>query len=543
MAAVEPDEEEYEERKLSLDIVRQQYTWINVTAGSFLYCEFIKEFAGIISVTGSYDTLIPDQKKILKKLLNAQQEILIPSAYGDRDGRFLFSEIGKSDILLIDEDIEFYTAIDQEISRRLKSNRDVKDLGHRAVIVKMENSTAIKNFHAYYSSHIPTGCRLQTLYAHDSKSERKNKIALAVTPGMITLADKVYGRGTDFISNDATLNNRGGVHILQTFYSFEKSEEKQIQGRTARSKNQGSYSLLLLKSDLLKLFDDKHLFTAEIFKQIKASDTRYQSLNELRLKKCQEMVNQLIVTEDLMKLHKESIKLRDSLSVEVLKNYLTYLIQRNGSKNSKNCMKNVSFGIDYSGSMSGLKITSARTSLTKIFHQYIYDHDRIGLIKFHSRVEEIQSLIFKNQDEEGIYRKIQSLTSPTGGTAIYDAIAHSLKMLKALHSPPTAPTTIAAGNNNSTIVESSDWIVILTDGDDGSSQMNLDQICQQVAASPDVGVFIIGVGNDFKRDVMQRIVSSSPKGALVLAGGDQSSLDNAFNQVIEIIEGQGSFNR
>jgi hypothetical protein len=45
---------------------------------------------------------------------------------------------------------------------------------------------------------------------------------------------KPFGRGTDFITRDETLNNNGGLHLIQTFYSDSESEEVQIKGRVAR---------------------------------------------------------------------------------------------------------------------------------------------------------------------------------------------------------------------------------------------------------------------------------------------------------------------
>lgn len=60
--------------------------------------------------------------------------------------------------------------------------------------------------------------------------------------------------GTDFQCNDDELNNSGGLHVIQTFFSKETSEETQIKGRTARQGNRGSYSLVLNKGEPLLIF-------------------------------------------------------------------------------------------------------------------------------------------------------------------------------------------------------------------------------------------------------------------------------------------------
>ncbi|CAL6101132.1 Conserved_hypothetical protein [Hexamita inflata] len=69
----------------------------------------------------------------------------------------------------------------------------------------------------------------------------------------VTFITKVqqFGKGTDFICYDKQIDNNGGIHVIQTFVSDELSGERQIQGRTARQGNKGSYSLILLDSELM----------------------------------------------------------------------------------------------------------------------------------------------------------------------------------------------------------------------------------------------------------------------------------------------------
>jgi uncharacterized protein YegL len=65
----------------------------------------------------------------------------------------------------------------------------------------------------------------------------------------VTLATRVFGRGTDFVSWDNELNDKGGVHVLQSFLSSTISEEIQIQGRSARQGQRGSYGMVILLED------------------------------------------------------------------------------------------------------------------------------------------------------------------------------------------------------------------------------------------------------------------------------------------------------
>jgi len=55
-----------------------------------------------------------------------------------------------------------------------------------------------------------------------------------------------FGRGTDFILFDKSVSKLGGLHVIQTFLSIDASEEVQIQGRTARQGEKGSYKLIII---------------------------------------------------------------------------------------------------------------------------------------------------------------------------------------------------------------------------------------------------------------------------------------------------------
>ena len=50
------------------------------------------------------------------------------------------------------------------------------------------------------------------------------------------------------------LESKEGMLVVQTFLSTQKSEELQIQGRTARQGKKGSYCMILLESDLKTKF-------------------------------------------------------------------------------------------------------------------------------------------------------------------------------------------------------------------------------------------------------------------------------------------------
>lgn len=91
---------------------------------------------------------------------------------------------------------------------------------------------------------------VQILVEEKGKDEKANIIKMAATAGKITLLTRIFGRGTDFICYDQNLIKAGGMHVIQTFVSEEIAEEVQIMGRTARQGQSGSYSLLLLDTEL-----------------------------------------------------------------------------------------------------------------------------------------------------------------------------------------------------------------------------------------------------------------------------------------------------
>jgi hypothetical protein len=66
----------------------------------------------------------------------------------------------------------------------------------------------------------------------------------------VTFLPKIFGRGLDFVVRDQEVHAKGGVHVIQTFFSDERSEEVQIKGRTARQGKAGSYMMILLDSDV-----------------------------------------------------------------------------------------------------------------------------------------------------------------------------------------------------------------------------------------------------------------------------------------------------
>jgi preprotein translocase subunit SecA len=83
--------------------------------------------------------------------------------------------------------------------------------------------------------------KTQMISEEASKEEREGLFMKATESGAITLMIRDFGRGTDFICYDQQMLRVGGVHVIQSFFSLDAAEERQIKGRSARQGADGSY--------------------------------------------------------------------------------------------------------------------------------------------------------------------------------------------------------------------------------------------------------------------------------------------------------------
>jgi len=157
--------------------------------------------------------------------------------------------------LAADAEEHFHLIVD-EIQTRLKPLKNVTD--QRSVIVFFRDVKELNAFRdsSYFTRYKDTAGVLTEITA-STRDERENIIKAATRQGMITLASRTYGRGTDFKIFDDRMEDCGGMHVLQTFFSRDLSEFIQIQGRCARQGNRGSYSMVLELAALARDFDLK----------------------------------------------------------------------------------------------------------------------------------------------------------------------------------------------------------------------------------------------------------------------------------------------
>jgi VWFA-related protein len=131
----------------------------------------------------------------------------------------------------------------------------------------------------------------------------------------------------------------------------------------------------------------------------------------------------------------------------------------------------VSLGIvlDTSGSMSGDKMSAARAAVERFVYDLLGPDDEMFLYRFDNRPVLVQDW---TQDRDRLVRRLGSVT-PSGGTALYDAVADAIPLA-------------ASGTRRKKAV------VVISDGNDSNSDLDLDEVRQMIRQS-EVMVYAIGI--------------------------------------------------
>jgi hypothetical protein len=209
---------------------------ILINCGTFSYAEIPHDFAYIGGVTGTLRTLAKKEKEILEKVYAISKNTFIPSVFGSSNRNFN----PMNDVRVVKES-EYFMEIHGEIRVVCNANR--------AILVFFESEEKLL---AFYNSRELSATKqdVQIITEKVSVKERELCVKRPATVGKVTLLTRTFGRGTDFICRNQQLLANGGVHVLQTFFSEEPSEQYQIMGRGARQGDRGSYRMILLDKDL-----------------------------------------------------------------------------------------------------------------------------------------------------------------------------------------------------------------------------------------------------------------------------------------------------
>jgi hypothetical protein len=198
-----------------------------------------------------------------------------------------------------------------------------------------------------------------------NEEERANAVFRATAVGSITLCSRAFGLGVDFRCFDSRIQKLGGLHVMQTFLSEDVSEEVQIQGRTARQGENGSYELILNASHLEKFFIIPGELARFLDDTKAMSKGRYDLLDFKRNEFFQRQwgtMSKAVATSD--SLHEASVRFLGQLLEQDRDKALKFLKTRNASAVER--VARVLFMFDATGSMSSL-LNNTKAMICEVF--------------------------------------------------------------------------------------------------------------------------------------------------------------------------------
>lgn len=190
-------------------------------------------------------------------------------------------------------------------------------------------------------------------------------------------------------------------------------------------------------------------------------------------------------------------------------------------RSADNIPKRLAFALDYSGSMAGSKIKAAVDSLQDLFARHVNAQDQLLILRFNGSCEVVLPLTTKQGNEERIAGIIRSLVAPNGGTALYDGTRDAILSL----------------SSSANTQQRSDWVVVLTDGQEGNSRTRKPEI-EQLLRNATCGVIIIGVGTDVNVPELEGLAHCAKRGFFVSAEGNRAGIEQAFGRVAVLMRGE-----
>ncbi|KAL4475809.1 hypothetical protein ABPG72_011370 [Tetrahymena utriculariae] len=252
---------------------------INLSCGHYLYSELPHQYQNILGVTGTLDSLGEKYVDILKKYI--QKACIIPSVFGISN---LISETQNLKISYTKQD--FFKNIMDTSKNYLQKKQPV--------LVFFKDNSELEEF---MKSNYMDEYKEKVLVLNQQEKYKEQIIQKSCNLGQLTLCDKAFGRGTDFIFQNKKINENGGVVVLQTFFSEEINEEQQIKGRTARQGNKGIFIQHFFNLDLQKTFD----ISEQQLKEHTNMKSTYNFLKQQRNLLNQNYVKKIIDSSNLKK--------------------------------------------------------------------------------------------------------------------------------------------------------------------------------------------------------------------------------------------------
>ncbi|CAF3144286.1 unnamed protein product [Rotaria sp. Silwood2] len=366
---------------------------IIINCGTFSYAEMPHEFAYIAGVTGTLKTLAKPEMRILKNVYNICKNTYMPSVFGKSNRTY----DDTTDVQVVGKS-EYFDRILIEINDMCKADR--------AILIFFESEEKLMTFFNSPKLSLVKE-KVEIITEKVSVKERELHIKRASAIGKVTLFTRIFGRGTDFICNNPRLLANGGIHVLQTFFSKELSEEYQIMGRAARHGDQGSYRMILLDNDLEWVLGStwkrelSKISSAKLYEAINNSRTMlYES-------KCDA---KNLGIEQRKRDHKDSKDFMNALSTGDMKSVKTFLTKQNRGVNIAKDPSRTVLLMDATGSMSNL-LSAAKETVCTMFERASTILMEKGLP---SDTFQMQFTVYRDYDckEDGILQSSSWETKP-----------------------------------------------------------------------------------------------------------------------------------
>ncbi|CAF3975531.1 unnamed protein product [Rotaria sordida] len=350
---------------------------ILINCGTFSYAEMPHDFSYIGGVTGTLKTLAEVEKNILEEIYEIKKRTFMPSVFGSSNR--IYNPM--TDVRVVNEK-EYFMYIRDEIRAICNAKR--------AILVFFESEEKLMTF--YNSEELsPIKENVQIIMEKVSVKERELYVKRAATISKVTLLTRTFGRGTDFICRNQQLLANGGIHVLQTFFSEELSEEYQIMGRSARQGDFGSYRMVLLDKDLEWVLGSSwmeelpRIVGTTLYENLnKARSIRYESkcgAKELGIKQCKAE----------HKASKEFMRALTSGDILAVKDFLK---KKNQGANLITASSRTVLLMDATGSMSSL-LSAAKETVCTMYERATFVLNKQGLP---SDAFQMQFVVYRDYD-------------------------------------------------------------------------------------------------------------------------------------------------
>ncbi|XP_065682287.1 uncharacterized protein LOC124816231 [Hydra vulgaris] len=347
---------EHDEGRISTESLNDVIS-IGIRCGSYSFAEIPNNFHYITGVSGTLQTLSKSEKQIIESY-GIKKFTYIPSMFGDNKRRFA----KEADIFIENTDDYF-----PKLNEHIEHSSTIKNELRRPVLVFFTTKTSLMEF--YNSNKLTLNkeyIQIITEEISESPKEKEMLIKRATVLGQITFLTRAFGRGTDFVCSDQNVIVNGGVHVIQTFFSEELSEEVQIQGRTARQGKDGSCSMVLRDSDLEKYLGVDYL---NIIYKLRNEKVFYDTLNSKRNQLYDSTyLNISVLVKEAKKEHLLEENFVKNLNNNKIDEIKAFLGERNiGSTNTVITSRTICL-IDATGSMGDL-LNKAKVTVGTMFER------------------------------------------------------------------------------------------------------------------------------------------------------------------------------